>query len=194
MRNEGDLSTEDLAQQGGGTSPAAAEHRDGGIDTARAAGEQRAGAEGRLADDRTSADRTDGDDADRSAGGTSTAQDQPVAGATGVSDREATAGTSGPQSRADGGGGDVALLDPADEERFRQRWGDVQARFVDDPQEAVRTADGLVAELMQSLAQAFSGHKGRLESQWQQGGNPDTEELRQALQRYRSFFNRLLST
>jgi len=90
--------------------------------------------------------------------------------------------------------GDVALLDTSDEERFRQRWSDVQARFVDDPKEAVRTADGLVAELMQSLAQAFSGHKGRLESQWQRGGDPDTEELRQALQRYRSFFDRLLST
>lgn len=91
-------------------------------------------------------------------------------------------------------GTEVALLDPADGERFRQRWSDVQARFVDDPQEAVQTADGLVAELMQSLAQGFSEHKGRLESQWQQGGNPDTEELRQALQMYRSFFNRLLAT
>ena len=89
---------------------------------------------------------------------------------------------------------DVGLLGPADEERFRQRWGDAQARFVDDPQEAVRTADGLVAELMQALAQGFSEHKGRLEAQWQRGGNPDTEELRQALQRYRSFFDRLLST
>jgi hypothetical protein len=88
----------------------------------------------------------------------------------------------------------VALLGSADEDRFRQRWGDAQARFVDDPQEAVRSADGLVAELMQSLAQGFSEHKARLEAQWQRGGDPDTEELRQALQRYRSFFNRLLST
>ena len=93
-----------------------------------------------------------------------------------------------------GAGGEVALLGSADEDRFRQRWGDAQARFVDDPQEAVRSADGLVAELMQSLAQGFSEHKGRLEAQWQRGGDPDTEELRQALQRYRSFFNRLLST
>ena len=89
---------------------------------------------------------------------------------------------------------DLALLDPADGERFRQRWSDVQARFVDDPQEAVQTADGLVAELMQSLATGFSEHKGRLESQWQSGDQPDTEELRQALRRYRSFFDRLLST
>jgi hypothetical protein len=98
--------------------------------------------------------------------------------------------TRGPEN----GGGDVGLLDPAEEQGFRQRWSDIQARFVDDPQEAVQTADGLVADLMQSLAQGFSEHKGRLESEWQRGGNPDTEELRQALQRYRSFFNRLLST
>ena len=97
-------------------------------------------------------------------------------------------------STGDGAGADVALLDPADGQRFRQRWADVQARFVDDPQEAVQTADGLVAELMQSLAGSFNEHKGRLESAWQSGDNPDTEELRQALQRYRSFFDRLLST
>jgi hypothetical protein len=58
----------------------------------------------------------------------------------------------------------------------------------------VRAADALVAEVIQSLAQRFSEHKGRLESQWQQGGRPDTEELRQALQRYRDFFDRLLAT
>jgi hypothetical protein len=99
-----------------------------------------------------------------------------------------------PPTDAPGGGGEVALLSSADEDLFRRRWGDAQARFVDDPQEAVRTADGLVAELMQSLAQGFSEHKARLEAQWQRGGDPDTEELRQALQRYRSFFDRLLST
>lgn len=101
---------------------------------------------------------------------------------------------SSPGRSADAGSGDVALLGSADEGHFRQRWADVQARFVDNPQEAVRTADGLVAELMQSLAQGFSEHKGALEAQWRSGGDPDTEELRQALQRYRSFFDRLLST
>jgi hypothetical protein len=90
-------------------------------------------------------------------------------------------------------GADVALLDPADAEDLRRRWSDTQARFVDDPREAVQTADGLVAELMQTLARSFSEHKGELETQWRSGGDPDTEELRQALRRYRSFFDRLLS-
>jgi hypothetical protein len=86
------------------------------------------------------------------------------------------------------------LLSSSDESRYRDTWRAVQGRFVDDPHEAVRAADALVAEVIQSLAERFSEHKGRLESQWQQGGQPDTEELRQALQRYRDFFDRLLST
>ena len=57
------------------------------------------------------------------------------------------------------------MLDTSDQTRFRQRWSDVQARFVDDPGDAVQTAGGLVAELMQSMARGFSEHKGRLEAQ-----------------------------
>jgi hypothetical protein len=137
-------------------------------------------------------------------GGTET-EAVPAQGPTsGDAGMRATAGTgqgagtvqerSGPGASANSGdGADVALLDAAEGERFRQQWNDVQARFVDDPQEAVKTADRLVAELMQSLAGGFSEHKGRLESAWQSGDHPDTEELRQALQRYRSFFDRLLS-
>jgi hypothetical protein len=114
----------------------------------------------------------------------------------GMAGRGTVDGDAGDGRTADRGadtGGDVALLDPADAESFRRRWSDTQARFVDDPQEAVQTADGLVAELMQTLASSFSQHKGELESHWRSGGNPDTEDLRQALQRYRSFFDRLLS-
>src|SRR3954454_17127671 len=111
----------------------------------------------------------------------------------------ATTGDQGAAASDGAGGGStgdaqISLLDRSDQDRFRQRWSDAQARFVDDPRGAVQAADGLVAELMQSMAQGFSEHKGRLEAQWQTGGDPDTEELRQALQRYRSFFDRLLST
>ncbi len=89
---------------------------------------------------------------------------------------------------------DLPLLDAAESDGFLQRWGDVQARFVDDPQGAVRDGDSLVAELMQSLAASFARHKEGLEQQWSSGGEPSTEELRLALQQYRSFFHRLLST
>ncbi|WP_326615763.1 hypothetical protein OG863_00815 [Streptomyces decoyicus] len=47
---------------------------------------------------------------------------------------------------------------------------------------------------MQALATTFSEHKQGLEGQWHRGEEVATEEPRVALQRYRSFFNRLLNT
>jgi hypothetical protein len=76
---------------------------------------------------------------------------------------------------------------------FRTRWGDIQAGFVDEPRQAVEQADTLVAELMKRLAEVFADERGRLEAQWSRGEQADTEALRIALQRYRSFFQRLLS-
>jgi hypothetical protein len=76
---------------------------------------------------------------------------------------------------------------------FRDRWTDIQASFVDEPRNAVEQADTLVAEVMQRLAQVFADERQRLEQQWDRGSDTDTEELRQALRRYRSFFDRLLS-
>ncbi|MEV4442728.1 hypothetical protein AB0K09_27675 [Streptomyces sp. NPDC049577] len=86
------------------------------------------------------------------------------------------------------------LLPEEDEQGYRERWEEVQSRFVDDPREAVHAADTLVAEVMQTLAATFAEHKQDLEGQWSQGEQVDTEDLRKALRRYRSFFNRLLST
>jgi hypothetical protein len=82
----------------------------------------------------------------------------------------------------------------ADEELdgFRGRWDAVQVGFVDEPRGSVQQADALVAELMQRLAQTFSDERTSLESQWEQGADVSTEDLRIAMQRYRSFFDRLL--
>ncbi|MET9475670.1 hypothetical protein ACFYWN_43390 [Streptomyces sp. NPDC002917] len=81
-----------------------------------------------------------------------------------------------------------------EQEEFRARWQKIQSEFVDDPKNAVNAADQLVAETMQALATTFSEHKRGLEGQWHRGEEVATEDLRVALQRYRSFFNRLLST
>ncbi|MEU9414458.1 hypothetical protein [Streptomyces sp. NPDC048272] len=103
----------------------------------------------------------------------------------------------GPE-RADARGGqderDEPLLAGAETAGFRERWAEIQGRFVDDPKEAVTSADTLVAEVMQELARTFSTHKQELEGQWGRGEEVATEDLRLALQRYRSFFNRLLKT
>jgi hypothetical protein len=76
---------------------------------------------------------------------------------------------------------------------FRHRWQNVQAGFVDDPRTAVRQADELVASVMKRLADVFADERSKLEHDWDKGGDVSTEDLRQALQRYRSFFDRLLS-
>lgn len=75
---------------------------------------------------------------------------------------------------------------------FRLRWDQVQASFVDEPRQAVEQADGLVANMVKRLAEEFSTARADLEKQWSAGGDVSTEDLRQVLRRYRSFFNRLL--
>ena len=75
---------------------------------------------------------------------------------------------------------------------FRSRWSDIQTGFVDTPREAVEHADELVAEAIKRLAESFAQERARLEEQWSRDGDVSTEDLRLALQRYRSFFQRLL--
>ena len=85
------------------------------------------------------------------------------------------------------------LFDESVDHDFRDRWREIQTGFVDEPRHAVEQADGLVAELMQRLAQNFSEQRNNLEHQWDASDKVSTEELRVALTRYRSFFERLLS-
>jgi hypothetical protein len=85
------------------------------------------------------------------------------------------------------------LLPNHEVDRFWSEWNAIQAKFVDDPQTSVEAADSLVAQVMKRLAEVFSQEREQLESQWRQGEEVSTENLRVALQRYRSFFNRLLS-
>jgi hypothetical protein len=65
--------------------------------------------------------------------------------------------------------------------------------FVDDPRQAVRLGDELVAQVMQNLAETFSSERAALESQMDQPDKASTETLRITLRRYRSFFERLLT-
>ncbi len=77
--------------------------------------------------------------------------------------------------------------------QLRRRWAECQAGFVDDPRATVKAADSLVAETMKRLAEIFANERSGLESQWDRGDEVSTEDLRQAMRRYRSFFDRLLS-
>ena len=87
------------------------------------------------------------------------------------------------------------LLLPADQRRsFIAQWSDIQAHFVDQPRQSVEQADALVVDIMQRVSAGFSHERERLEGQWEQGDEVSTEDLRVALTRYRSFFDRLIST
>jgi len=76
---------------------------------------------------------------------------------------------------------------------FRSKWDRVQTSFVDEPRKAVQEADELVAQAIKRLAESFAEERNRLERQWDRGDEVSTEDLRVALQTYRSFFQRLLS-
>jgi hypothetical protein len=89
--------------------------------------------------------------------------------------------------------GPIPLFSGDEAQKFRTEWTDIQAGFVDEPRGSVENADRLVARVVQRLAEVFAEERARLEKEWARGADVSTEDLRLALQRYRSFFDRLLS-
>jgi hypothetical protein len=104
---------------------------------------------------------------------------------------------SGNATMADGQGADSqghAAIFPENEARdLRGRWDGAQSMFVDEPRKAVEEADALVATTVKRVAELFADERAKMEKQWDRGGDVSTEDLRQALRRYRSFFDRLLT-
>jgi hypothetical protein len=114
------------------------------------------------------------------------AADEPMTSERSERDRAAAEPDSNDQERG-------PLLSEDQSEGFTKRWREIQVGFVDEPRDSVAQADTLVADLMQQLAASFSDERQRLETQWDSGNDVSTEDLRVALTRYRSFFDRLLS-
>jgi hypothetical protein len=116
-----------------------------------------------------------------------------------VNDRSVTGTVNGgAPGRVNGGGAAdpgtrASLLDDSELQNITMRWKDIQAEFVDEPAEAVQEADALVAELMQRLATMFATERAELETRLAGDNEVSTEDLRQGLRRYRSFFERLLA-
>jgi hypothetical protein len=98
-----------------------------------------------------------------------------------------------PAAAAPNGSGRAPLFDESASGDLRRRWDGIQTGFVDEPRGAVEQADALVAECMQRLADTFAHERQGLEQQWSRGDDVSTEDLRVALRRYRSFFDRLLA-
>ena len=76
---------------------------------------------------------------------------------------------------------------------LRSRWESIQVGFVDEPKRSVEQADQLVAAIISHLAEGFTTERQRLESQWR-SDDVSTEHLRCSFRRYRSIFERLLSS
>src|SRR5271165_4654578 len=84
----------------------------------------------------------------------------------------------------------MPLFASNDAQEFRSRWEKVQIGFVDEPRKAVEQADGLVADVIKRLSDVFASERQKLEGVWDKTDNVSTEDLRVALRRYRSFFDR----
>jgi hypothetical protein len=106
---------------------------------------------------------------------------------------------------------EITPLSPGARERYVTEWERVQARFVDDPEGAVREADALIQSVMsergypmddfdQRAADISVDHPQVVEN-YREGnrlaranalGDGTTEDLRQAMQHYRALFDELL--
>jgi hypothetical protein len=86
----------------------------------------------------------------------------------------------------------ATLIEPDRAESYNSRWNELKSEFVDDPRRAVRGANELVGEVLDELEELFGRQRADLEHGLD-SEQTSTEDLRQALGRYRSFFDRLLS-
>ncbi|WP_232662277.1 hypothetical protein [Pseudonocardia sp. TRM90224] len=127
---------------------------------------------------------------------------------TGAQQPEMQAGTHQPETTAAAPtgmpeAGDADRMQPAGETRERlvptdrateygSRWDEVKGSFVDEPRDAVNRADALVGELLSDLEKLFREQRAEIVEKID-AGESSTEDLRLALRRYRSLFDRLLS-
>ena len=86
-------------------------------------------------------------------------------------------------------GAPASLLGSLDTAGIRTRFLDIQAGFVDEPQQAVEEAGRFVDELLRQVADALQAQRGQLAGPT---GEASTEDLRLALRSYRQFVDRLL--
>ena len=86
----------------------------------------------------------------------------------------------------------TTLIPPERAESYNSRWNELKSEFVDEPRRAVRGANELVGEVLDELEELFRGQRADLEHGLD-SEQTTTEDLRQALIRSRSFFDRVLS-
>jgi len=106
---------------------------------------------------------------------------------------------------------DLRDLGPDERSRFTETWRETQARFVDEPKVAIKEADSLIVEVMQTIGYPMSDFEQRADdisvthaevvphyraahamAERNQTGQASTEELRQAFVHYRALFDEML--
>jgi hypothetical protein len=87
----------------------------------------------------------------------------------------------------------LEILPREQHESLRSRWDAIQGSFIDEPQRSVEEADSLVGDVADRIRERFDEQRRELETVWEKGEEVSTETLRVTLQRYRSFFERLLA-
>ncbi len=84
-------------------------------------------------------------------------------------------------------------LEQSQIDELQSRWNLIQKDFVDEPHTSVQQAEVLVGETVDKVTQMLSERKSSLHETIDGREDISTEDLRIALQLYRSFFNRLLA-
>ncbi|WP_165966019.1 hypothetical protein, partial [Actinomadura sp. 7K534] len=129
-----------------------------------------------------------------SSGGTPSPTGIPAPGeAPSPGERPAGSGNRAPGRASSPGGTPAKLFDPAESDRFKERWRDVQSAFIDDPGDSVRKADDLASEAVDALGRAIAEQRRRLSEGLADRDDADTERLRQALRGYRDLLDRIFA-
>jgi hypothetical protein len=86
------------------------------------------------------------------------------------------------------------LLEAGQAADFERRWEELQAGFVDQPGRALYDAEQLITELMQAISSGLTAGRSQRETAPDGLESASTEDLRLAFVRYRSLFQRLISS
>jgi hypothetical protein len=110
-------------------------------------------------------------------------------GTAAAGDRAGTAEAAGPGAPIAATGADLGgqLMDRADTDRFDERWRGVEDRFAVDPVEALRLADALAGDLLETLTRVAGTRRDALADLWRTGDEEtgDDDAQRAALHAYR---------
>ena len=74
---------------------------------------------------------------------------------------------------------------------YQDRWGAIQAGFIDDPRRTVESAGALVAEIWDETVRAITDQREGVDHRWQ-STESSTDDLRAVMQDYRELYTRLM--